>query len=78
MLSKPEWVEIALALTSELHHVSVQILNGKPTGSNSMETSLSRVSCLTEIRFVTREGVTSTLFRWRGLEDVGILAWRHF
>jgi hypothetical protein len=43
----------------------------KPTGSNSMETLLSRVSCRMEIRFLMSGGETRTLRRCKGDEAVG-------
>jgi hypothetical protein len=45
----------------------------KPCGSNSMETLLSHVSLRTEIRFLTREGEMRTLFKCKGVEDVGMV-----
>jgi hypothetical protein len=46
----------------------------KPVGSNSMEILLSRVSCLMEIRFLTKGGERRTLRRSKGVEDVGMAA----
>jgi hypothetical protein len=42
----------------------------KPKVSNSIETRLSRVNCLTEIRFFTMEGETRTFCRYKGRLEI--------
>lgn len=44
----------------------------KLVGSNSIETSLSRVNFRMEIKLVTREGEIKTLLRRRGEDVVGM------
>jgi hypothetical protein len=45
-----------------------------PCGSNSTDTFLSRVSFLTEMRFLTRGGERRTLTSRSGADDVGMSA----
>ena len=43
-----------------------------PKGSNSRETELSVVNCLTEMRFLIRDGETKILGRVKGCVGCGI------